>query len=131
MVTSGTADWLVTQLDVLRDVPPYLGVVAVAAFALALTTVASNTAAAATLIPLAVPLAGLLGVDPVLLVMVVAMATTIDFALVVGTPPTMMAYSTKLFTPGQILRTGLPLDLLGLTLLVTLVAGFWVAVGLV
>lgn len=131
MVESGTADWLVTQLTVLRNAPPYLGVVAVAAFALALTTVASNTAAAATLIPLAVPLAGLIGVDPVLLVMVVAMATSIDFALVVGTPPTMMAYSTDLFTPGQILRTGLPLDLLGLTLLVTLVVGFWMAVGLV
>ncbi len=131
MVESGTADWLVTRLDVLRAVPTYLGVVAVAAFALALTTVASNTAAAATLIPLAVPLAGLLGVDPVLLVLVVAMASSIDFALVIGTPPTMMAYSTKLFTPGQILRIGLPLDLLGLGLLVTVVVGLWVALGLV
>lgn len=131
MVESGTADWLITRLEVLRDVPPYVGVVAVAVFALVLTTVASNTAAAATLIPLAVPLAGVLGVDPVLLVMVVAIATSIDFALVVGTPPTMMAYSTELFTPGEILRTGLPLDALGLSLLVTVVIGFWAAVGLV
>jgi sodium-dependent dicarboxylate transporter 2/3/5 len=131
MVGSGTADWLITRLDGLRDVPPYFGVIAVALFALAMTTVASNTAAAATLIPLAVPLAGLIGVDPVLLVMVVAMATSIDFALVIGTPPTMMAYSTDLFTPAEILRKGLPLDLVGLTLLVTVVAGFWVAVGLV
>lgn len=131
MVQSGTADWLITELEGLRDVPPYVGVVAVAVFALVLTTVASNTAAAATLIPLAVPLAGLLGIDPVLLVIVVAIATSIDFALVIGTPPTMMAYSTDLFTPAEILRKGLPLDIMGVALLVTVVIGFWVAVGLV
>jgi sodium-dependent dicarboxylate transporter 2/3/5 len=131
MVQSGTADWLITSLEGLRDVPPYVGIVAVAVFALLLTTVASNTAAAATLIPLAVPLAGLLGVDPVLLVVVVAIATSIDFALVIGTPPTMMAYSTDLFTPAEILRKGLPLDVVGIALLVTVVVGFWVAVGLV
>ena len=131
MVQSGTADWLITQLEGLRDLAPYIGIVAVAGFALGLTTVASNTAAAATLIPLAVPLAGLLGVDPVLLVIVVAIATSIDFALVIGTPPTMMAYSTDLFTPAEILRKGLPLDILGVALLVTVVIGFWVAVGLV
>jgi sodium-dependent dicarboxylate transporter 2/3/5 len=131
MVQSGTADWLITSLEGLRDVPPYVGIVAVAVFALLLTTVASNTAAAATLIPLAVPLAGLLGVDPVLLVIVVAIATSIDFALVIGTPPTMMAYSTDLYTPAEILRKGLPLDVVGIALLVTVVIGFWVAVGLV
>ncbi len=131
MVQSGTADWLITQLEGLRDLAPYVGIVAVAGFALGLTTVASNTAAAATLIPLAVPLAGLLGVDPVLLVIVVAIATSIDFALVIGTPPTMMAYSTDLFTPAEILRKGLPLDIAGVVLLVTVVIGFWVAVGLV
>mgnify|MGYP001825933685 CR=1 FL=1 len=131
MVQSGTADWLITSLEGLRDVPAYVGIVAVAVFALLLTTVASNTAAAATLIPLAVPLAGLLGVDPVLLVAVVAIATSIDFALVIGTPPTMMAYSTDLFTPAEILRKGLPLDVVGVALLVTVVVGFWVAVGLI
>jgi sodium-dependent dicarboxylate transporter 2/3/5 len=131
MVESGTADWLVTQFGGLSDLPTFVGVVAVALFALLLTTVASNTAAAATLIPLAVPLAGLLGVDPVLLVMIVAMATSIDFALVIGTPPTMMAYSTDLFTAADILRIGWPLDLIGVALLVTVVAGFWIAVGLV
>ena len=131
MVGSGTADWLVTRLGGLGGLPPFLGVVAVAVFALVMTTVASNTAAASMLIPLAVPLAGLLGVDPVLLVMIVAVATSIDFALVIGTPPTMMAYSTDLFTPAAILRTGWPLDVLGITLLVTVVAGFWIAVGLV
>ena len=48
---------------------------------------ASNTGSAATLIPLAIPLAGLIGVGPTLLVAVVAIASSVDFALVIGTPP--------------------------------------------
>lgn len=131
MVTTGVADWIVTQLEGLATWPTFWAVLAVATVSLLLTTVASNTAAAATLIPLAVPLAGLIGVDPVLLVMVVAIASSIDFALVIGTPPTMLAYSTRLFTAGEILRRGSVLDVLGIVLLVTAVVAIWRLLGLV
>jgi solute carrier family 13 (sodium-dependent dicarboxylate transporter), member 2/3/5 len=103
----------------------------VATVALLLTTVASNTAAAAMLIPLAIPLATIVGVDPVLLVLVVAVASSIDFALVIGTPPTLLAYSTRLYTSGEIFRVGVVLDFVGLILLVTAVAWFWHLVGIV
>jgi len=113
------------------DWPSLVAITAVAGVSLALTTVASNTAAAATLVPLAIPLAGLIGIDPVLLTLVIAVATSIDFALVIGTPPTMLAYDTGLFTAGEILRTGSLLDVAGLLLLVTVVAWFWDALGVV
>ncbi len=131
MVTTGVADWIVTQLEALTAWPTFWAVLAVATVSLLLTTVASNTAAAATLIPLAVPLAGLIGVDPVLLVMVVAIASSIDFALVIGTPPTMLAYSTRLFTAGEVLRKGSVLDVLGIVLLCTAVVGIWRLLGMV
>jgi sodium-dependent dicarboxylate transporter 2/3/5 len=131
MVDSGTADWIVTHLDRLEGTPTIVGVLVAAALALALSTVASNTAAAATLIPLAIPLAGIVGVDPVLLVMTVALATSIDFALVVGTPPTMLAYGTGLFSSGEILRRGLPLDLAGLAIVVFIATTIWTALSLV
>ncbi len=131
MVQSGTADWLITRLGALRDVPQFWGIAAVAAFALLMTTVASNTAAAATLVPLAIPLAGVLGVSPVVLAVMVAAASSIDFALVIGTPPTMLAYDTGLFTAREILKKGALLDVLGLLVLVTAVAGLWRLFGLV
>ncbi len=130
LTESGTSDWLATRLSVLSDLPSFAGLVAVAVLSLALTTVASNTATAAMLVPLAIPLAGVLGVDPVLMVMVVAVASSIDFALVVGTPPTMIAYSTELFTAREIFGKGIALDVIGVALLVTVVAGFWQAAGL-
>ncbi len=128
---TGMADWLATRLEGWGALPPAVGVAGVALFALALTAVASNTASAAILIPLAVPLASVLEVDPVRLVMVVAIASSIDFALVIGTPPTMVAYSTGMLRAGEVFRVGVALDLLGLAVLLTVVAAVWSAMGLV
>ncbi len=130
LVESGTSDWVATRLEGLAGVPEPLAVAAVAVLALGLTTVASNTATAAMLVPLAIPLAGLIGVDPVLLVAVVAIASSIDFALVVGTPPTMLAYATDLYTTREIFRTGIVLDFVGIALLVAAVVPVWQLMGL-
>lgn len=131
MTTSGTSDWLVTRMEGLAGLPPTLVILAVAMAGLLLTTVASNTASAATLVPLAIPLAGIVGIDPVLLVVVVAIATSIDFALVIGTPPTMLAYSTGMFTSREILRRGVPLDVIGVLILVFVVVPIWDLLGVI
>ena len=130
MVRTGTSDWLVTRLGGLVDLPTPVAIASVAAAALAFTTVASNTAAAATLIPLAIPLAGLIGIDPVVLVLVVALASSIDFALVIGTPPTTLAHDTGLFTSGEIMAKGTPPHLGGPTLPGGAVAPSWSLAGL-
>jgi sodium-dependent dicarboxylate transporter 2/3/5 len=131
LLETGTSDWIATRLGGLAIVPAPIAVAAIAAVTLALTTVASNTASAAMIIPLAIPLAAIVGVDPVLLVLVVAIASSIDFALVIGTPPTLLAYSTRLFTPGQIFRVGGILDVVGLLILVSVVVWVWELLGVV
>ncbi|MDH3307261.1 MAG: DASS family sodium-coupled anion symporter [Acidimicrobiia bacterium] len=130
LTESGASDWLATRLGGLEALPAAVGVGVIGLVALTLTTVASNTAAAAMMIPLAIPLAGVIGVEPTFLVLVVAVASSIDFALVVGTPPTMIAYSTGLFRTREIFRIGIVLDVIGLLLLVTVVAAIWGAMGL-
>jgi sodium-dependent dicarboxylate transporter 2/3/5 len=129
LLESGTSDWIAVQLGGLSAVPAPIAVAAVAAVTLGLTTVASNTASAAMIIPLVIPLSAIIGVDATLLVMVVAIASSIDFALVIGTPPTLLAYSTRLFTTGQIFRIGIVLDIIGLLLLVTAVTWLWGLLG--
>jgi sodium-dependent dicarboxylate transporter 2/3/5 len=131
LTETGTSDWLATRLAGLSGVPAWAGVAVVAVVALGLTTVASNTATAAMMVPLAIPLAGILGVSPTLLVLVVAVASSIDFALVIGTPPTMIAYSTGLFSTRQIFRIGIILDLAGIAVLMTVVLAIWRLLGLV
>jgi sodium-dependent dicarboxylate transporter 2/3/5 len=131
LLETGASDWIATRLTGLASLPAIVGVLAVAGLTLAVTTVASNTASAAMLIPLAIPLSAVLGVDPVGLVIIVAIASSIDFALVIGTPPTMLAHSTKLFTAGDIFRRGAVLDVVGLLLLVFVVQLIWQALGIV
>ncbi|MEM8885730.1 MAG: DASS family sodium-coupled anion symporter [Planctomycetota bacterium] len=130
LVQSGTSDWVATRFGGLAGLPPIIGIAVTALLALGLTAVASNTATAAMLVPLAIPLAGILGVDAKTLVLVVAIASSIDFALVIGTPPTMIAYSTRLFSARDIFKMGIVLDLLGVVLLVTVVVGLWNVLGL-
>lgn len=131
LVTTGASDELAARLTGLAGLPTVVAVGAVAIVTLVLTTVASNTASAAILIPLAIPLARVVGIDPVALVAVVAIASSIDFALVVGTPPTMVAYSTDLFTSAQIARRGSVLDVVGIALLVLVVVPLWGWLGVV
>ncbi len=131
LVSSGASDWVATQLSFLNALPPAVGTGAVAAVTLLLSAVASNTAAAATILPLAIPLATVIGVPPATLVVVVAIASSIDFALVVGTPPTMIAYSTGLYTVREIFTTGVVVDLLGLILLVAVLPLVWGLLGVV
>jgi len=117
LVNTGVSDWIALQLVGLGTLPAALVIFLVAGLTLLIGAFISNTACAAMLIPLAIPLAQLLGLDPRLLVAVVAIASSIDFALVVGTPPTMLAYATGLFRTSEIFRRGILLDLIGLLLL--------------
>ncbi len=43
----------------------------------------------------------------------------------------MLAYSTRLFTVGEILRKGAILDIVGIVMLVLVVVPFWRLIGLV
>lgn len=131
LTQAGVSDWVATRMEILSSLPSSVAISLVAIVALALTTVASNTASAAVLVPLMIPLSAVLGLDPVVLVVVVAIASSVDFALVIGTPPTLMAYSTRLFTAGEIFRIGAALDLIGISLLVTVVIATWRLLGLV
>jgi sodium-dependent dicarboxylate transporter 2/3/5 len=129
LVDSGTSDYLASRLAGLAGLPSVLSILMLALATLVLTTVASNTASAAILIPVAIPLAGVLGLDPTLAVVVVAIASSVDFALVIGTPPTMIAYSTRLYRAKEIFRKGAILDLAAMALLVFVVTRIWEIFG--
>lgn len=131
LVSTGVSDWIALQLVGLAQLPPLFVVFLVAGLTLLMGAFISNTACAAMLIPLAIPLAQMLQIDPRLLVIVIAISSSIDFALVIGTPPTMMAYSTGLFQVREIFRRGLILDLIGLLLLSFGVIWIWRLLGVV
>ncbi len=83
----------------------------------------SNTATAALLIPVAASLATSLDMNPLLLMVPIAIATSYGFIMPVGTPPNAIVFASGYVTAGKMARAGLPLDLIGIglvTLLMTL-----------
>lgn len=131
LVETGFSDWIALKLVGLSSLPQSLVIFLVAGLTLLIGAFISNTACAAMMIPLAIPLAQLLRIDPRLMAAVIAIGSSVDFALVIGTPPTMLAYSTGLFETSEIFKRGIVLDLIGVLVLSFGLVWIWNLLGVV
>lgn len=125
---SGLTDWIGERAAGLGGVPLVILVVVFAAAILFLTELTSNTATAATFLPVAGGVALGLGMHPMLLAIPVALAATCAFMLPVATPPNAIAFGSGYVTIGQMVRGGLWLNLIGIVLitLTTMTLATWV-----
>ncbi len=121
---SGTSAFLAQQMvSLFGGAPSWLVVLVIATFVVFLTELASNTATAALMVPLFAPIASSLGLSPVVMSVMVALAASCAFMLPVATPPNAMVFATGRVPQRQMMRVGLVLNIfcsLVLTLLVTL-----------
>ncbi len=109
--SSGLAEWLGTALERLGSLPAPFLVLGVVASVVFLSELASNTAAAATFLPIAGALAVGLGESPVLLVIPAALAASCGFMLPVATPPNAIVYASGRIPMSRMIRAGLALNL--------------------
>lgn len=107
---TGLAGWIGDALSGVGGWPPLAVAVAVAAFLVALSEVASNTAAAVTFLPVIAALAVGIGDGPVLLTTVATLAASGGFILPVASPPNAIAYGTGHVTTAQMARGGAWMD---------------------
>ena len=114
---SGLSTWLGEQVKGLGDIPVWVLVVIAAVGILLLTEMTSNTATAATFLPVASGVALGTGVAPLMLAAPVALAATCAFMLPVATPPNAIAYGSGYVTIPQMMRGGLWLNLIGIVLI--------------
>jgi len=105
--------------------PIFLIFVIIGFFAIALTIFASNTAAAAVMIPIMIPLAISLGLDVRTIVVLAAIGVSLDFIVPVGTPPSAIAYSSGYVRVKDMVRAGALLALLGVLVLASLAFIYW------
>jgi solute carrier family 13 (sodium-dependent dicarboxylate transporter), member 2/3/5 len=126
--SSGLTDWIGQSAAALQGLPVILLVIVITAGILALTEITSNTATAATFLPVVGGIALGLGVDPLLLTIPVALAATCAFMLPVATPPNAVAYGSGYVTIAQMVRGGLWLNIAGVVLItiVTMTLATWV-----
>ncbi len=131
MIDTGLSAFLAQQMSGLGIFPSIIVVVIIGVVAVLVTMVASNTGAAVILIPVAIPLATGLGIDPLLITMVIAIAVSMDFALPTGTPPSTIAFSTGKVNMREMITTGLFVDLIAILVVTLAVVWLWGLFGLV
>ena len=82
----------------------------------------SNTAAAALIIPVAASLAPTLSINPMFLMVPVAVATSFGFMMPVGTPPNAIAFATGHVTVSKMVRAGSVMNLIGIVIVTSMTA---------
>lgn len=116
---SGASPWLAAAvMDLVQGAPLALLLLAVLAFVVFLSELASNTAVAALLVPVFLGMAGGLGMPPATLAVAVAAAASCGFMLPVATPPNALAFGTGRVPAPLMMRAGLALNLVCIVTLV-------------
>lgn len=103
----GIDTWLATLVQSwITGIPLLIALLILVFFGILVTMVASNTASAAILIPLMLPLSSSLGIDMKSMALLIAIGVSLDFMMPVGTPPSAIAYSTGVVNVREMIKNG-------------------------
>ena len=117
--STGLDAWFGQRVSGLGSLPTVWVVVALVAIVVMITEIASNTAMAATIIPILGAVAPGIGIDPLLLLVPATLALSLAFMLPVGTPPNAIVFATGRVTMAQMVRGGVLMNTVSV-LLITL-----------
>ena len=118
---TGFSLWIGENTRSLADLPPVVLVLLITVLIVILTEFTSNTATAAAFLPIMGGLAAGTGINVLLLVIPVALASTYGFMMPAGTPPNAIAYSSGYVRIADRIKAGLVLNIIGALLITTFV----------
>lgn len=123
---TGTSVFLAHSLSgFLETAGVLLTILAVVAFVVFLTEFASNTASAALLVPVFATIAEALGMSPVILSALIAIAASCAFMLPVATPPNAIVFGSGHIKQKEMMRVGMVLNLVCILILTLFAWIFW------
>ncbi len=117
--STGVASWIGHMISDLQRVNPILIVFCMTLITVYLGEIASNTAMAAIFLPIAGATAQGLGTEPLLFALPIALAASIGFMLPVATPPNAIVFANSSVKRLDMLRAGVPLDMIGIIVALT------------
>ncbi|MBU2509829.1 anion permease [bacterium] len=130
MLDTGAGKWIATQIFPIFVNSPWPVVAAGASWLSAvITSFMANAAATALLVPVIVPMANMAGTPVVPIAMSVPLATTFVL-LVIGCPPTLIAYGFGYFTQWEAFKVLLFRSFLGIIMLSLIMALWYPLVGM-
>ncbi|SHF35007.1 solute carrier family 13 (sodium-dependent dicarboxylate transporter), member 2/3/5 [Desulfofundulus australicus DSM 11792] len=127
---TGAAQWLAVHwLGMFKDAPWLIFVLAIFFLVMVMTNFIMNVAAIAITLPVALIIAGYLGVNPELILWTSLAAAALPFCLLVGAAPNAIAYESKQFTAGEFFVAGIPASIIALALLAVFALTIWPLLG--
>jgi solute carrier family 13 (sodium-dependent dicarboxylate transporter), member 2/3/5 len=131
MLDSGAGQFLAEAfLPVLDGQPTFLVYYGFAFFGSFLSSLMSNSAAVALMLPITLPMAELMNMSPQSVAMLAPMTTSF-IMLVIGCPPTIIAYSTGYFSQKDFIKVAVPWCLILLLICVVSIMIYWPLIGFV
>ena len=109
---TGLDTWIADKLLFIGDLDFFLIVLIIVTITMLTSELMSNTAVAALLLPIMAVLGSATELDPILFMAPVAFATSYGFMMPVGTPPNAIAIGSGHVSIKQMVRYGLPFDLI-------------------
>ena len=110
---SGLTVWLADQLTALQGVDLAVLIIMSVLLVTFLTEITSNTATASLMLPVMGAFALAIQVNPLYLMVAVALAASFAFMLPVATPPNAIVFSSRQITIPQMAGTGIWLNIIG------------------
>lgn len=114
---TGLDAFIAQQLLFLKGISDIEIAVSIIALTVFLTEMTSNTATATIMLPVTASLAAALGMKPIILMIAVAMSSSLAFMLPVATPPNAIVFGTGHVMMSQMARTGLRMNLLSIAII--------------
>ena len=116
--STGLADWLGNQLVFISKYPFFIVMVLVIGFVMIFTEFNSNTATANILLPVLASMAVAAAINPLLLMIPAAVASSLGFMMPAGTGPNTVIFGSDRVTVADMVKCGVWLDLISLVIVV-------------
>jgi solute carrier family 13 (sodium-dependent dicarboxylate transporter), member 2/3/5 len=131
MLESGAGRFLAeTFLPILDGRPTFVVYYGIGFFGSFLSSMMSNSAAVALMLPITLPMAELMEMSPQSMAMIAPMTTSF-IMLVIGCPPTIIAYSTGYFSQKDFVKVAIPWCLILLLICTISVMIYWPLIGFI
>lgn len=114
---SGLSVWIGEKLKGMGGWPRFLAILSITIVVCILTSFTSNTATANILLPVMVGIAQQTRINPLLLMVPVAIACSCAFLLPVGTPPNLVVFASKRLTMLDMVKAGIVTTILAVIII--------------
>ena len=118
---TGLAQLIGSQFEVLGNLPVFLLILIVCVALTFLTEFTSNTATTEMILPILASVAVVTGTHPLVLMIPATLSASCAFMMPVATPPNAIVFGSDRITVGEMARTGILLNLIGVLVIATIV----------